>query len=91
MSKHDHTSFLDFLKFDVEYLSRHFLVMPNFSYHIDKQLYADDLTLENIRALSLLEPFPLQRWTNTPDSYNNLKRYLPKNQLNNLCFYSQKQ
>ncbi len=40
-----------------QYAAKHFLVMPNFSYHIDKQLYADDLTLENIRALSLLEPF----------------------------------
>lgn len=54
LKKEDYPVFCEELE---EYARVHFGVMPGYSYEIDKILNPEELNLENIRDLSILEPF----------------------------------
>jgi single-stranded-DNA-specific exonuclease len=39
------------------YAAKHYRVMPSFTYDVDKQIFPEELNLQNIKRLDLLEPF----------------------------------
>lgn len=40
-----------------QYAAKHYRVMPSFTYQIDKEIFPEELNLQNIKRLQVLEPF----------------------------------
>jgi single-stranded-DNA-specific exonuclease len=51
------SDFSDFENMLEDYAKKYYKVMPGFSYTIDKEIRAQELTIDHIKSLSVLEPF----------------------------------